>query len=168
VFETNVIVVDASVLAVTLGDDSIDGQLARRRLVDEILAAPELIDLEVTSVWRRQVAARLMAARRAAEAISDLVDLPLRGLPHRPLLGRIWQLRQVVTPYDAAYVALAEAVSVMLITADKRLARAPGLKCEVEVLGRRTAVHHEFPAPEIEQMLAETERGYLELPEATR
>jgi predicted nucleic acid-binding protein len=130
-----VIVVDASILAVALGDDGADGQRARVRLADETLAAPELIDLEVTSVWRRQVAARLMPVRRAADALSDLEGLPLRRSSHRPLLRRIWQMRQVVTPYDAAYIALAQALDVVLVTADRRLARAPGLNCEVETLG---------------------------------
>jgi predicted nucleic acid-binding protein len=134
-FGASVIVVDASVLAVALGDDGTDGQRARGRLVDETLAAPELIDLEVTSVWRRQVAAKRMPARRASDAVFDLADLPVRRASHRPLLGRIWQLRQVVTPYDAAYIALAEALNVVLVTADGRLARAPGLKCDVEILG---------------------------------
>lgn len=128
------IVVDASVLTVALGDDGNDGRCARERLVGETLVAPELIDLEVTSVWRRQVAAGLMPARRAADAVSDLADLPLRRSSHRPLLSRIWQLRQVVTTYDAAYVALAEALKVLLVTVDERLTRAPGLRCEFEVL----------------------------------
>jgi predicted nucleic acid-binding protein len=129
-----VIVVDASVLAVALGDDGTDGQRARVRLADESLAAPDLVDLEVTSVWRRQVAAGLMPARRAADAIADLAELPLRRSSHRLLLGRIWQLRQAITAYDAAYVALAEALKAVLVTADRRLARASGLKCECEVL----------------------------------
>lgn len=128
------IVVDAGVLTVALGDDGNDGRCARERLVGETLVAPELIDLEVTSVWRRQVAAGLMPARRAADAVSDLADLPLRRSSHRPLLSRIWQLRQVVTTYDAAYVALAEALKVLLVTVDERLTRAPGLRCEFEVL----------------------------------
>jgi len=130
-----VIVVDASVLAVALADDGADGRRARDRLMGETLTAPELVDLEVVSVWRRQVAAKLMTARRATLAVSDLEDLPLRRSVHRPLLTRIWELRRVVTPYDAAYVALAEALNVALVTADARLARAPGLRCEVEAIG---------------------------------
>jgi predicted nucleic acid-binding protein len=130
-----VIVVDASVLAVALGDDGADGRRARERLTDETLAAPELIDLEVASVWRLHVAVRLMTARRADAAVSDLEDLPLRRASHRPLLGRIWALRHAVTPYDAAYVALAEALDVVLVTADARLARAPGVKCGIETIG---------------------------------
>jgi predicted nucleic acid-binding protein len=130
-----VIVVDASVVAVALGDDGHDGTRARARLTDEALAAPELVDLETVSVWRRQVAAKLMTARRAALAVSDLENLPLQRSPHRPLLERIWQMRHGVTPYDAAYVALAEVLDVVLVTADARLGRAPGIRCEIEVIG---------------------------------
>lgn len=129
-----VIVVDASVLASALGDDGADGQTARDRLVQETLAAPEIIDLEVVSVWRRHVSARLMTARRATAAITDLEDLPLRRSPHWPLLERVWELRHGVTPYDAAYIALAEALNVILVTADRRLARAPRIRCEVELI----------------------------------
>jgi predicted nucleic acid-binding protein len=129
-----VIVVDASVLAVALGDDGADGRRARERLADETLAAPELIDLEVASVWRRHVAARLMTARRAAAAVADLEELPLGRSSHRPLLRRIWELRRGVTPYDAAYVALAEVLNVVLVTADGRLARAAGVRCEIEAI----------------------------------
>ena len=128
------IIVDASVLAVALGDDGADGERARARLTDEVLAAPELVDLETVSVWRRHVAAKLMTARRASLAVSDLENLPLRRSPHRPLLERIWELRNGVTPNDAAYVALAEALDVVLVTANARLARAPGIRCEMEAI----------------------------------
>jgi predicted nucleic acid-binding protein len=134
-FGQNVIVVDASVLAVALGDDGIDGRSARDRLAGETLVAPELVDLEVVSVWRRHVAAKLMPARRAAGALADLADLPLRRSSHQPLLDRIWDLRHVVTPYDAAYIALAEALDVLLVTADARLSRASGVNCEIEIIG---------------------------------
>jgi predicted nucleic acid-binding protein len=133
-FGQNVIVVDASVLAVALGDDGADGQHARERLADETLVAPELVDLEVVSVWRRHVAAKLMPARRAASAVADLADLPLSRSSHQPLLHRIWELRHVVTPYDAAYIALAEALEVVLVTADARLSRASAVRCEVETI----------------------------------
>lgn len=134
-FGKNVIVVDASVLAVALGDSGPDGGRARARLTDETLVAPELIYLEAISVWRRQVAAKRMTARRAADAIADLADLPLRRTSHQPVLQRIWELRHVITPYDAAYVALAEIFGVPLVTADARLARAAGVRCDIELFG---------------------------------
>lgn len=128
------IIVDASVLASALGDDGEDGGRARQGMLGDRLAAPELIDLEVISVWRRALRARRMTARRAAQAIGDLQVLPLARAPHRPLLPRIWELASNLTAYDAAYVALAEALSAPLLTADRRIARAPGLRCEITLL----------------------------------
>jgi predicted nucleic acid-binding protein len=129
-----VIVVDASVLATSLGDDGPDGDRARARLRGERLTAPELVDLEVVSVWRRQVSAGAMDERRAVLALADLGTLPLRRAPHRPLLARCWELRDNLTMYDAAYVAVAEALGVPLLTGDARLARAAGPTCTIEVL----------------------------------
>ena len=128
------IVVDASVLAPALADDGLDGDQARARLRDEALTAPELIDLEVTSVFRRLSRAGQLPARRSELALSDLLSLPLRRMSHRPLLRRCWSLRENLTTYDAAYIALAEALHLVLLTSDVRLSRAPGLQCDVEVL----------------------------------
>ena len=128
------IVVDASVLAVALGDDGADGSSARGAVADEVLAAPELVDLEVLSVWRRQVAAGKVTAQRAALAVLDLAALPLRRMSHRLVLQRCWELRHTVTEYDAAYVALAEALAIPLLTADARLSRAAGLRCEIKLV----------------------------------
>lgn len=128
------IVVDASVLATALGDADVDGDRFRKRLRGESLSAPELIDLEVASALRRQSAAGLLDDRRAASALSDLIELPMRRVPHRHLLARCWELRDNLTVYDASYVALAEALELPLVTADRRLARAAGIGCAVEVL----------------------------------
>ncbi len=128
------IVADASVLAVALADDGPDGGQARARLRGERLTAPELVDLEVISVWRRQVRAGAVDARRAALALADLAALPLRRAAHRPLLARCWELRDNLTAHDASYVALAEALDVTLLTGDGRLARAAGPRCHIEVM----------------------------------
>ena len=128
------IVVDASVLATALGDDGPDGDRARARLRGERLSAPELLDLEVASVLRRQVQGGEVDIRRAALALADLAALPLRRAPHRPLLARCWELRDNLTVYDASYVALAEALDVTLLTGGRRLARAPGPRCRIEML----------------------------------
>lgn len=130
------IVVDASVLAVALGDDGPEGAIARAALAEETLVAPELIDLEVLSVLRRQLTSSSMTVARARRALASLADLPMRRASHRPLLQRCWELRQTVTAYDAAYIALAEALGTALVTADARLSRAPGVRCRVTVLGR--------------------------------
>lgn len=130
----SVLVVDASVLAVALADDGVDGDTARTRLRGERLAAPDLVDLEVLSVLRGQLRGGALERRRAELALADLMDLPLERAPHRPLLGRCWELRDNLTAYDAAYVALAEALDTTLLTSDARLAAAPGSRCRIEIL----------------------------------
>lgn len=129
------IVIDASVLAPALADDGVDGDRVRERLRGEQLAAPELIDLEVVSVLRRADRTGRLDDRRSGQVLTDLAALPLRRVPHLPLLFRIWELRDNLTAYDAAYVALAEALDALLLTADGPLGRASGVRCEVEVLG---------------------------------
>ncbi len=128
------LVVDASVLAVALADDGADGDAARERLRGEDLVAPELLDLEVVSVLRGQAIAGSLDARRADLALDDLTAMPLERAPHLPLLQRCWELRENLTTYDASYVALAEALDVLLLTGDRRLARASGPRCQIEVL----------------------------------
>jgi predicted nucleic acid-binding protein len=128
------IVVDASILASALGDDGSDGERARSHLAGEHLFAPELIDLEVASAWRRAARAGALGARRAGQALADLAALPLARAAHQPLMSRIWELRDNLSPYDAVYVALAEALNAPLLTADRRLTDAPGTYCEINLL----------------------------------
>lgn len=130
----NVIVVDASVLAVALIDDASNGGAARERLRGEQLAAPELIDLEIASVWRGLARAGIVNPHRVDLALADLSEMPLQRAPHSPLLRRCWELRDNLTIYDAAYVALAEALQCPLVTADQRLAKANCSRCTIEVL----------------------------------
>jgi predicted nucleic acid-binding protein len=128
------IVVDASVLVTALADDGADGDRARARLRDERLIAPHLVDLEVTSAWRRLAAAGDLDDRRAQLALDDLRALRIERVPHTPLLARCWDLREDLTVYDAAYIALAEILHTTFLTADARLAGAPGTRCRVEVI----------------------------------
>ena len=128
------IVVDASVVVTALGDDGDDGRRARDRLAGERLSAPELIDLEVASVFRRLCAATRFDPMRAAQALTDLDALRIDRVPHRPLVQRCWELRHNVTVYDAAYIALAEILNATLVTADERLTNAPGTTCAFELL----------------------------------
>ena len=127
------IVVDASVvLEVILGMPG--SSLLRRRLLDsaEVVCAPDLLDVEVAQVLRRYVAAGEMSAERGALAIQDLRDLPIERFPDELLIGRIWELRESLTAFDAAYVALAEALTATLVTRDGRLARSRGHRAEIE------------------------------------
>lgn len=129
------IVVDASVVANALGDDGADGALAREELRrDPDLAVPDLADIETVSVLRKRWLAGDLTARRFRAAVTDLTDLDMARYPALPFMARAYELRANVTPYDAVYVGLAEALSCRLLTADGRLAKAPGIRCEVSVL----------------------------------
>ncbi|HEX6460132.1 MAG TPA: type II toxin-antitoxin system VapC family toxin [Thermoleophilaceae bacterium] len=125
------IVVDASIIVSALSDDGSDGERIRTRLMGETLVAPELLDVEVLSVWRRHVRGGMLPAKRAEQALGDLAVLPLRRVPHQPLLHRVWELRDDLTAYDATYVALAEALETSLLTADEALSRSAGPQCEI-------------------------------------
>ncbi len=128
------IVVDASVIVTALGDDGPDGERHRARLAGERLAAPHLLDLEVVSAWRRRAAAGGLDERRMRLARNDLRSLPIRRVPHPTLLERCWELRDNLTIYDAAYVALAELIEAPLVTLDARLSNTPGPRCVIELL----------------------------------
>jgi len=128
------IVVDASVIVTALADDGPDGDRARDRLRGERLAAPHLLDLEVTSAWRRLVAAGALDERRARLALTDLQGLRVDRVRHGSLIDRCWELGKNFTVYDAAYLALAELLDATLVTADGKLAKAPGPRCAIEVL----------------------------------
>lgn len=132
------IVVDASVLANALADDADDGRLSRARLTSGgDLVAPDVIDVETASVLKRRWLAADLTARRFSAAIDYLEDLPLTRFPTLPLMRWAYELRSNVTTYDAAY-ALAEQLDCVLVTADGRLARAPGLRCPVDVVAPST------------------------------
>jgi predicted nucleic acid-binding protein len=130
-----VIVADASVLVTALVDEGGEGALARERLLAEDVHVPELADVEVLSAVRRRVLSGHLAAERGAAALVDYADLPLERYPHQPLLAGAWRLRSSVSAYDAQYASLTELLGTALVTADARLARAPGLRCEVHLLG---------------------------------
>jgi predicted nucleic acid-binding protein len=130
-----VIIVDASVMANLVGDDGQAGRLARARVSGEThLAAPDLIDVETVAVLRKRWRAGDLTARRFRAAVDDLLATPLDRFPTGPLMVRAYELRANVTPHDAAYVALAESLGYTLLTADARLSRAPGIRCQVEIL----------------------------------
>jgi predicted nucleic acid-binding protein len=110
------------------------GKAVERRLLDphEALHAPHLIDLEIAHVLRRHCRAGKLTEQRAREALEDFMGLPVRRHPHEPFLPRIWELRHNFTAYDAAYIALAEALHAPLITCDRALASASGHRARVE------------------------------------
>jgi predicted nucleic acid-binding protein len=129
------IVIDASVLANVVGDDGSDGRRARAafRSAGDV-AAPDLADAEIVAVLRRRWLAGTVSDRRFAAAVEDLGQLDMDRYPALPFMRRAWELRADVTANDAAYVALAEELGCELLTADQRLASAPGPRCVIRVL----------------------------------
>jgi predicted nucleic acid-binding protein len=130
-----VIVLDASaVLEWLLGRPAARAVAARIADPGQGLHVPHLLDVEVARALRRYEATGALPAERARAALEDLRDLDAERHGHALFLPRIWQLRRNLTAYDAAYVALAEALDAPLLTADARLARAPGHRARVEML----------------------------------
>lgn len=129
------IVVDASVLLEALlrtpGAKAAEARLFAPR---QTLHAPHLLDVEMAHVIRRYAARGQIADHRGETALADLTDIPLRRYPHKVLLPRIWELRNNLTAYDAAYVALAEALDAPLLTCDRRLAAAAGHRAQIELV----------------------------------
>ena len=126
------IVLDASVVAALLL-----GALPQveERLRDEHLTAPTLLDYEVLSALRGLALGGRISIARAGHAVIDLRDLPLRRRAIvDPLQRRVLDLRHNVTAYDAAYVVLAEALEVPLLTRDARLARSTGHDARIELV----------------------------------
>ena len=130
------IVLDASALIEMLMGSRAGTAVTERIQADGTLPRSlALVDLEVANTLRRLVRLGELDARRAGEAVLDLAAVALVRSPHTPFLGRIWELRDRLTAYDAAYVALAETLDAPLVTLDARLARAGGHRAKVELVG---------------------------------
>ena len=118
------IVLDASVVVELLTNgalaDSIRSDLSRR---DESFIVPHLIDVEAMSAIRRLFAGQRIGPDRSGRFLAGLAALPAERYSHTPLIGRIWELRHNFTAYDAAYIALAEAMNAVLYTSDAKLCK---------------------------------------------
>ncbi|MEA2825510.1 MAG: hypothetical protein QOF03_1992 [Alphaproteobacteria bacterium] len=101
---------------------------------DELLHAPHLLDIEFIHVLRRLTQSGAIQQTSAQQALDDLADLRLIRHPHGQLLQRIWELRSSVSAYDAAYIALAEALDMPLLTCDAKLSRSHGHRAKIQLL----------------------------------
>ncbi len=130
------LVVDASVLVTALGEGGAAGAVAREALRGHgLVHAPHLIDVEVTHALRGMVRRRVLSAAAAGEILAAALTYPLTRWGLVGLMPRAWELRDTVTSYDAAYVALAEALDADLLTFDARLKAASGPICRIRVPG---------------------------------
>jgi predicted nucleic acid-binding protein len=129
------IVVDASALLEILLHTPRAAQLVERALAAaERMHAPHLLDIEVAQVLRRLVQRKEITRARAEQALDDLENLVIERHAHQPLISRVWQLRDSLTAYDGAYVALAEALEAPLLTCDAKLAGAHGHRASIELV----------------------------------
>lgn len=126
------IVADASAVVLGLLNDGD----ARATLRDEAVVCPHLVDSEVAHGLRSRVLRGAVDVSDATRALDVWARLGLRRVGVSGLLGRIWELRDNLTAYDAAYVAVAEAFAIPLVTADARLAGATGPRCTIAVVRR--------------------------------
>ena len=112
------------------------GKRVAERLADEaeVVHVPHLIDVEISQVLRRYVLRGALNERRGATALHRWRSFDVERYPHEPFLDRVWQLRANFSAYDAVYVALAEALSTVLVTGDRKLAGAPGANAPIELI----------------------------------
>jgi predicted nucleic acid-binding protein len=128
------LVVDASCLFEVVADTPRAGEIAARLAADADQMAPQVIDVEVLGVIRAHYLRGHLDGTAAAQAVADLRDWPADRIGNRWLLDRAWELRDSVRGWDAFYIAVAEAFEAPLLTLDARLARAHGIRCDIEVL----------------------------------
>lgn len=128
------IVLDASAVLEVLLQTERCAELEGRLFGGEVLHAPHLLDLEVAQVLRRHVLRGGLEPSRGEGALRDFHDLQIERYPHHLFFSRIWELRENATAYDAAYLALAEALDAPLLTTDRKLAEVPECEARVEVV----------------------------------
>lgn len=127
------IVIDTSaMIEILLNEETADVELRKRVLLNR-LTAPELFDIEAVSVLRRLERSGIVTKDDAAAVLSDIGNAPIARAPHKPLVGRVWELRHCVGAYDATYIALAEELDVPLVTCDAKLAKSQGHAAKIEL-----------------------------------
>ena len=125
------IVLDASAAVFLLSDPGERGARVAELLAPAALAAPSLLPYEVANVLRRHRLAGRLSLGQMQLALAGLSRLAVELWPCEALAGRAVELGDVLTVYDASYVTLAERLAAPLVTADKRLAGAAGVRCEI-------------------------------------
>ena len=125
------VVTDSSALVAMLVDAGPAGTWATGALTGSDLVAPHLVMFETANVLRRHELAGLISADQAALGHDDLADLSIELWPYEPVAARAWELRRSLSIYDAAYVAVAEVTGATLVTLDRRIAGAAGIRCAV-------------------------------------
>ncbi len=124
-------VVDASILIAAFVENTTDAAWSRTAIARRDIRGPEFVLSEVTNVLRRLELINRITSDDAKSALDDILGFGLDLYPFTPYADRIWELRHNLTAYDAWYVALAESLCCPLVTLDRRISRAGGVRCEV-------------------------------------
>jgi predicted nucleic acid-binding protein len=137
------IVLDASLVVELLAGGIQSAQLIQQlTATGEACLVPHLLDIEVASAVRNLVRGERIGTDRAELILRRLATLPAERYAHTLLLPRIWQLRHNFSPYDAAYIALAEATGSTLYTCDSKL--STGHRARAVVVELREQHHPEI------------------------
>ena len=129
-----ILVLDASAVINLVRGSVASSDLTRLLDPRTTLAAPEILPVEFVSVMRRLLRRQVLEEERAREAFDDYRDLRIRLFGHEPYIERMWELRDQLTAYDAAYLALAEGLNATLVTLDTAFLSVSDTVARVEVL----------------------------------
>lgn len=130
----DLVVLDASAVVAVVASGGAVGERVAARVAEAALHAPMHLPVEVDSALRGLVLAGRLTESQGASAFDAARELPIELWPWELLGERAWELRADLSTYDAGYVALAERLGAVLVTGDARIARAPGVRCIVEVV----------------------------------
>ncbi|MGH3544632.1 MAG: type II toxin-antitoxin system VapC family toxin [Mycobacteriales bacterium] len=131
----SLVVMDAcAMVAFYAADDPRHSQVTARLSAGHALFAPTHFDVEVISAVRSLARNNPLFSAAVPAALGHLAGFPIRRMPLAPLLQRMWQLRENITPYDAAYLALTEQLGGSLVTCDVKLTQSPGAECDFDII----------------------------------
>lgn len=132
------LVIDSSAIVALVAANADETRPLAERIGDALLFAPEILLTEVDSALRGLELGRKLSTRQAEASRWHAHRLPIEFWPSEAIADRAWELRQNLTIYDASYVALAERIGAVLLTGDRRIARARVARCPIEIvdLGR--------------------------------
>lgn len=118
------LVADASAIVDLLAGASNASAIAAALAPIPEIDVPEHFHVEAIAALRGMLLRGDLAADRAERALQLLTELRVVRHPVEPLARAVWSMRDTLTPYAAAYLAVAQNLDAKLLTTDRRLAAA--------------------------------------------